>query len=259
MAGGKGSRLHPTTRGVSKQLLPVYDKPMIYYPLSVLMLAGIREIHVVSTPIDRPRFEDVLGDGSQWGIEISYSTQTEARGIAEAFVIAREFVGDSTVSLILGDNIFYGRGLTEALQGASQLTEGAVVFAHPVRDPERYGVIEFGSDGRVVTIQEKPAVPRSPFRRHRPVFLRQFGPRHSARPGAQRPRRIGDNRRQPRVPGARITPGQHPWTRNGVDRHGHACQPSRGGQFHSRDPGTPRASDRVSRGNRMASRLHKRH
>ena len=163
MAGGKGSRLHPTTRGVSKQLLPVYDKPMIYYPLSVLMLAGIREIHVVSTPIGRPRFEDVLGDGSQWGIEISYSTQTEARGIAEAFVIAREFVGDSTVSLILGDNIFCGRGLTEALQGASQLTEGAVVFAHPVRDPERYGVIEFGSDGRAVTIQEKPAVPRSHF------------------------------------------------------------------------------------------------
>ena len=163
LAGGYGTRLYPLTLGVSKQLLPVYDKPMVYYPLSMLMLAGIREILVISSPEDLPAFHRLLCDGSQWGLEITYAEQSKPRGLAEAFIIGRDFVGEDHVSLILGDNIFFGTGLWDQLKQAAQLGEGALVFAYPVRDPERYGIIEFDKDERVLSLEEKPKKPRSSF------------------------------------------------------------------------------------------------
>ncbi len=161
LAGGSGTRLYPITKGVSKQLLPVFDKPMIYYPLSIHMLAGIRDILVITTPHDRPRFVDVLGDGSQWGLHFSYAVQKAPNGLAEAFTIGADFIGDDTVSLVLGDNLFFGHGLADQLQAAANLTKGARVFAYYVRDPERYGVVEFDRDGKVRSIEEKPEKPRS--------------------------------------------------------------------------------------------------
>ena len=213
LAGGTGSRLHPITLGISKQLVPVYDKPMIYYPLSTLMLAGIRDILIITTPHDGDQFERLLGDGSRFGVNITYKQQPSPDGLAQAFVLGAEHIGDGPVALVLGDNIFYGHGMGTQLRRFADI-DGGAVFGYWVADPSAYGVVEFDESGKAISLEEKPAKPREPLRGSRTVLLRQRRRGDRPEPQAITPRRAGNHGREPCLPGTRKTPGGDPSPRN---------------------------------------------
>ena len=229
LAGGSGTRLHPVTRGVSKQLVPVYDKPMIYYPLSTLMLAGVRDVLVITTPHEQEGFRRVLGDGSPFGVSISYAAQPSPDGLAQAFLIGRDFVGSDRAVLALGDNIFYGHGFSELLQAAAKRETGATVFAYRVRDPERYGVVEFGPGGQAISLEEKPAKPRSFYAVTGLYFYDNTRPRHRGEPEAVAARGARDHRRQPGLPragrAARRGPRAGAWRGSTRGRTPRSCRP----------------------------------
>ena len=231
LAGGTGSRLHPITHGISKQLVPVYDKPMIYYPLSTLILAGIRDILIITTPHDAEQFQRLLGDGSQFGVNLTYIQQPSPDGLAQAFILGADHIGNDTVALVLGDNIFYGQGMGTQLRRHADI-DGGAVFGYWVKDPKAYGVVEFDDDGRALSLEEKPGKAAQPLRRSRPLLLRQRRHRHCPEPQALPARRARNHRRQPHLPGAGQAAGGDPPPRHRVAGHRDFQRPQRRLELH---------------------------